>query len=58
MRKREDDQNELDTTATQKIRFIYNHIKDTHNEQDLYDLYKFSEEEINDIYNELIESNK
>lgn len=37
----------------QKIRFIYNHIKDTHNEQDLYDLYKFNEEEINEIYNNI-----
>lgn len=37
----------------QKIRFIYNHIKDTHNEHDLYDLYKFNEEEINEIYNNI-----
>lgn len=45
-------------TTTQKVRYIYNQVKDTHNEQDLIDLYTFNSEEIDEIYNDLIESNK
>lgn len=39
-----------------KIRFIYNNVKDTHNVNDLYDLYTFSKDEINEIYSELVQS--
>ena len=45
-------------TTTQKVKYIYNQVKNTHSEQDLIDLYTFDSEEINEIYNELIESNK
>jgi Holliday junction resolvasome RuvABC DNA-binding subunit len=45
-------------TTKQKVNYIYNQVKNTHSEQDLIDLYTFNDEEINEIYNELIESNK
>ena len=45
-------------TITQKLKYIYNNIKNTHNEQDLQDLFTFTEDEINEIYEELFESNK
>lgn len=45
-------------TITQKLKYIYNNIKNTHNEQDLQDLLTFTEDEINEIYEELFESNK
>tara|TARA_R100000773_G_scaffold22766_1_gene20054 strand:+ start:148 stop:282 length:135 start_codon:yes stop_codon:yes gene_type:complete len=41
-----------------KIKFIKNYIKNTHNENDFKDLLTFSKEEINRIYNEIIEMNK
>ena len=41
-----------------KIEFIKNYIKNTHNEKDLKDLLTFSVEEIDEIYNEIIEMNK
>tara|TARA_B100000212_G_scaffold293829_1_gene236320 strand:- start:277 stop:411 length:135 start_codon:yes stop_codon:yes gene_type:complete len=41
-----------------KIKFIKNYIKNTHNEKDFEDLLTFSKEEINKIYNEIIEMNK
>tara|TARA_B110000503_G_scaffold63369_1_gene100059 strand:- start:458 stop:589 length:132 start_codon:yes stop_codon:yes gene_type:complete len=39
-----------------KLEFIKNYIKDTHNEIDMQDLYTFNEEEINEIYNDIIEN--
>ena len=45
-------------TTTQKVQYIANRVINTHNEQDLLDLYTFNSEEINDIYNDLIESDK
>ena len=41
-----------------KIEFIKNYIKNTHSEKDFKDLLTFSEEEINEIYNEIIEMSK
>lgn len=41
-----------------KIEFIKNYIKNTHNEKDFKDLLTFSVEEIDEIYNEIIEMNK
>ena len=41
-----------------KIEFIKNYIKNTHNKKDFKDLLTFSEKEINEIYNEIIEMNK
>jgi hypothetical protein len=38
-----------------KINFIKNYYKDTHSEKDFEDLLTFSEEEINEIYNEIFE---
>ena len=35
-------------TITQKLKYIYNNIKNTHNEQDLQDLFTFTEDEINE----------
>ena len=45
-------------TTTQKVQYIANRVINTHNEQDLLDLYTFNSEEINNIYNDLIESDK
>tara|TARA_R100000742_G_C4241264_1_gene60930 strand:+ start:361 stop:579 length:219 start_codon:yes stop_codon:yes gene_type:complete len=42
-------------TKENKINFIKNYIKDTHCQQDFEDLLTFSTEEINQIYNEIIE---
>jgi len=41
-----------------KIEFIKNYIKDTHCQQDFEDLLTFTKEEINQIYNEIIENEK
>ena len=41
-----------------KINFIKNYYKNTHSEKDFEDLLTFSEEEINEIYNEIIEMSK
>ena len=41
-----------------KINFIKNYYKNTHSEKDFKDLLTFSEEEINKIYNEIIEMSK
>ena len=41
-----------------KIEFIKNYIKNTHSEKDFKDLLTFNEEEINEIYNEIIEMSK
>jgi len=38
-----------------KIKFIKNYYKNTHSEKDFEDLLTFSEEEINEIYNEIFE---
>jgi len=38
-----------------KINFIKKHIKHTHNEVDLKDLLSFNEQEINEIYKQIIE---
>jgi hypothetical protein len=41
-----------------KINFIKNYYKNTHSEKDFEDLLTFSEEEINEIYNEIFEMSK
>ena len=41
-----------------KINFIKNYIIATHCQQDFEDLLTFSKEEINQIYNEIIENEK
>ena len=38
-----------------KINFIKRHIKNTHNEVDFKDLMSFNEQEINEIYTQIIE---
>ena len=41
-----------------KLEFIKNYYKNTHSEKDFQDLLTFSEDEINEIYNEIIEMSK
>ena len=41
-----------------KLEFIKNYYKNTHSKKDFKDLLTFSEEEINEIYNEIIEMSK
>jgi len=41
-----------------KIKFILNHIKNTHTKKDIQDLYTFNKEEINEIYNNILEDLK
>ena len=38
-----------------KINFIKKHVKLTHNETDMKDLLTFNDEEINEIYKQIIE---
>lgn len=38
-----------------KINFIKKHVKLTHNETDMKDLLTFNNEEINEIYKQIIE---
>ena len=47
-----DNKDELKNIIMQtKLNFILNHIKNTHTQQDIKDLYTFNKEEINEIYN-------
>ena len=41
-----------------KVEFIFNSVKNTHTTKDIKDLMNFDEEEINEIYNEIIINNK
>ena len=41
-----------------KIKFILNHIKNTHTKQDFKDLHTFSKDEINEIYNNILKDNQ
>ena len=38
-----------------KLNFIKKHVEHTHNEQDMKYLLTFSDEEINEIYHQIIE---